>query len=280
MKTLNLINQKDSDIDYEMFTFPDGQPHIKIQPPKKYINEVRIVARIASPSDLLLVLCAQDVLERLEVQRTELFCSYLLGARMDRVMSLGEPFTLKVILGLLSGFTKVEVFDPHSEATSQINSWPNVSSQSNSKFVGEVLELISIRADTQGKDIILVSPDEGASSKTGELSRRYQLPWTQALKVRDPETGRLSAPTVDLDDFKGANVLIVDDICDGGGTFIQLAEVLKQKNAGKLFLVVSHGIFSKGISPLVINGFEQIYTTNSYQDFKVRDNKLTVINLW
>jgi ribose-phosphate pyrophosphokinase len=69
--------------------------------------------------------------------------------------------------------------------------------------------------------------------------------------------------------------LIVDDICDGGGTFIGLAAELKNKNAGKLYLAVSHGIFSKGFDSLKC--FDKIFTTNSFKDF---DNEvITQINL-
>lgn len=41
-----------------------------------------------------------------------------------------------------------------------------------------------------------------------------------------------------------------------------LAEALKQKNVGKLFLAVSHGIFSRGVEPLLAH-FERIFTTDS-----------------
>jgi len=56
----------------------------------------------------------------------------------------------------------------------------------------------------------------------------------------------------------------VDDICDGGGTFIGLAKALKQKNAGNLYLAVSHGIFSKGFNELNKH-FTKIFTTDSFK---------------
>ena len=48
----------------------------------------------------------------------------------------------------------------------------------------------------------------------------------------------------------GRNCLIVDDICDGGGTFIPLAKKLKNAGAKTVTLYVTHGIFSKGLDPL------------------------------
>jgi ribose-phosphate pyrophosphokinase len=69
---------------------------------------------------------------------------------------------------------------------------------------------------------------------------------------------------------------MVDDICDGGGTFLGLAEELKSKNAGKLFLAVSHGIFSKGISKLS-SMFENIFTTDSIKSMD--ESEITQIDL-
>lgn len=62
--------------------------------------------------------------------------------------------------------------------------------------------------------------------------------------------------------YKVRIALIVDDICDGGGTFIGLAEELKRKNAGKIYLAVSHGIFSKGIDKL--DFLAHVYATDAY----------------
>ena len=47
------------------------------------------------------------------------------------------------------------------------------------------------------------------------------------------------------------NLIVVDDICDGGATFISLAESIKKYNEkANWYLIVTHGIFSKGVSEL------------------------------
>ena len=70
--------------------------------------------------------------------------------------------------------------------------------------------------------------------------------------------------------MEGSDILIVDDICDGGRTFIGLAEELKKKNAGDLYLFVTHGIFSQGFSELKKH-FKKIFSTNSFNDFNQDD---------
>ena len=83
-------------------------------------------------------------------------------------------------------------------------------------------------------------------------------------KRRNVTTGELSGFTVPIEDLKNRPCLIVDDICDGGGTFLGLGSELKKKNAGELFLAVSHGIFSKGFDQLS-DIYTQLFTTDSIQ---------------
>jgi len=65
---------------------------------------------------------------------------------------------------------------------------------------------------------------------------------------------------------KGAVYIIVDDICDGGGTFNLLAEEFFKDPASEgaeLALFVSHGIFSKGLNA-IDKRITSIYTTDSW----------------
>jgi ribose-phosphate pyrophosphokinase len=70
------------------------------------------------------------------------------------------------------------------------------------------------------------------------------------------------------------DLFIVDDICDGGGTFINIARIIKENEQfkGRIYLIVTHGIFSRGFEDLG-EYFNGIYTTNSISDV-VDENKL------
>jgi ribose-phosphate pyrophosphokinase len=61
----------------------------------------------------------------------------------------------------------------------------------------------------------------------------------------------------------------VDDICDGGRTFIEISKALDGYQ-GELYLFVTHGIFSKGFEEL-FKHFTKIYTTNSIKDIEQSD---------
>ena len=113
----------------------------------------------------------------------------------------------------------------------------------------------------------LISPDGGALKKIYKVSEYLGgIDVVECSKSRDVKTGKLSGFKVYDDNLQGIDCLIVDDICDGGGTFIGLAEELKNKNAGKLYLAVSHGIFNKGFEAM--NAFERIFTTDSFREFE------------
>ncbi len=88
-------------------------------------------------------------------------------------------------------------------------------------------------------------------------------------------TGQILSTTCDTEDFEGRDLYIVDDICDGGGTFVLLADELRKRNCGKINLIVSHAILSKGMEALP--NIDHVYTTDSFQDLS--HPKLTQIKL-
>lgn len=250
----------EEEIIFQNFTFSGGEPHIKIEPNFDINQKITITQRLNSFNDLGLLCIAVDALRRIGVNDMELFIPYFPAARQDRVMIKGEPLSVKVYADIINGmeFNKVYVFDAHSEVTPALVN--NCEVIPNHTFIEAVTKSI-------GNDVKLISPDGGALKKIYKVSEFLGgVEVVECSKSRDVKTGRLSGFKVYNDDLQGADCLIVDDICDGGGTFVGLAEELKNKNAGKLYLAVSHGIFNKGFT--VLDCFEKIFTTNSFKDFE------------
>lgn len=274
MILLNLITPAESTISFTVFTFPDGQPHIKIDRQSLPVDrsECLLLTRLASPADVLLALLAKNALDNLGFERIDLAVSYLLAARMDRVMTPGEPFSLKVITTLLNGagFGRIRVFDPHSDVATAL--LDHAESVDNAAFVHDAIADYQQRHDPEKQlDWCLVSPDAGALKKIHKVAQQLGAGQVvECLKVRDVRTGHLSGFKVFEEDLKGQTCFIVDDICDGGGTFIGIASLLKARNAGAVVLLVSHGIFSKGFD---LAGIDAIYATDSFRSFsEVPDN--------
>lgn len=247
-----------SGIDFEVFDFPSGcEPHIKI----KEINAEKalITLRIRNLNQLMLLFLATDALKRSGVKEIEVFIPYLPFARQDRVMVSGEPLSVKVISDLinLQNYSKVTIYDAHSEVSLALIN--NAVGIDNHSFVKEVLK--------DKENYLICSPDAGAYKKIFKLCQKigYKDEIVLCNKVRDVSNGKIQNIMIANNDLQGKDLYILDDICDGGGTFTILSKELKKKNCGKVNLIVSHGIFSKGEEPLKEN-IDMVYTTDSFKD--------------
>lgn len=246
---------------FDSFTFAGGEPHIKIDPNFDTAQPLTITHRLNSFNDLGLLLLAVDALRRMGCERIRLFVPYLPAARQDRVMVAGEPLSVKVYTDILNSLRleKITIFDPHSEVAPALLDRCEVIP--NHIFIKKVVE-------TFEKAPILISPDGGALKKIYKLAESLGGPEVvECGKTRDVKTGKLSGFKVHVENLAGRDCLIVDDICDGGGTFIGLATALKEKGAGRLFLAVSHGIFSKGLGELERH-FERVFATDSIREIE------------
>ena len=145
----------------------------------------------------------------------------------------------------------VTIYDPHSQVT--------IDMLNNSKIIS-LLDIVcnSVLADKiKRENISIVSPDKGATSKVQLVGKMIGEDVICASKVRDTKTGNIVATEVYGDVF-GKKCILLDDICDGGRTFIELAKVLRNKGAEQIYLYVTHGIFSKGLDVLK-QYFDHIY---------------------
>ena len=250
--------QSENNIQFDVFIFSGGEPHIKILTDISNQAEVTITTRIQSFNDFGLLLLAIDALRRCGVEKLNVFMPYFPAARQDRVMVKGEPLSVKVYADLLNQLklNKITIYDPHSEVTPAVLN--NCEVITNHSFIQKVVS-------TLNKDILLISPDGGALKKIYKVSEFLGgIPVVECSKTRNVKNGQLEGFRVYQDNLQGKDCLIVDDICDGGGTFIGLAKELKKYNVGNLYLAVSHGIFSKG--PEELNHyFSKIFTTDSFK---------------
>ncbi len=263
MKYLNLdknFSPFGKSIDFESFTFNGGEPHIKILEELTLEDELTITIRIRNFNEMGMLLIATDALRRMEVEKVHLVLPYFPAARQDRVMVAGESLSVKVYTDIINAqnYQSVTILDAHSEVTpALLNRVKNISNHS---FVTKCLQ--------DENDYVLISPDGGALKKIYKLAQFLNgVPVVECSKMREVKTGKLSGFKVYADDLEGKTCVIVDDICDGGGTFLGLAQKLKEKNCGKLMLIVTHGIFSKGLETLT-ETFDKVYSTNSFSDFE------------
>lgn len=275
MKTLNLVYPDKSDIKYEILRFPDGQQDIKItsyNELNRFPDSIEIISRFNSFKDLELIICANAALRNIDLKVINLYIPYLLGARSDRKFVKGGTSYLRdVIAPIINslGFSSVTVMDPHSDVTEALID--NIKVISNYSIVEFALE------DIYGKEennFIWVVPD------TGALKKVYNCPQSSLAKDiivcskhRDIKTGEILYTEVPVNTkglSKNKDFILVDDICDGGRTFIEIAKKIQPLIEGGIYLIVTHGIFSKGFEELQ-DYFSRIYCTNSYSDYGKHD---------
>lgn len=247
------------EIKFEKYYFKGGEPHIVIEDPLQ-LEELYISLRFKVTGELIELLLAVDAIKRINSDlKLNLIIPYFPGARQDRIMNEGEPLTVKVIANLVNslGFSKVVVVDPHSNVTEALIN--NIVVVDNSELVKEVIGYLN-------KDLYLVSPDAGSNKKIHNLSKKVNIDKIILCdKHRDVKTNDILSYNINSTFPEGVDCLIVDDICDGGRTFISLAKTLKERGANKVYLVVTHGIFSYGLSNIV-KDIDHVFCWDTYEN--------------
>lgn len=176
---------------------------------------------------------------------------YLPYGRADRIFEKGNDLPLSTFLGVIANWSagsELHLVDPHSDHYLKFEDKLDFIVKPQYECFIEVVRDIKSGS-------VLVSPDKGALNKIYKLQKKldYGMISTtviEASKTRDPSTGRITGTNLpDGVDLNGKVVYIVDDICDGGGTFLPLAEKLREAGAKEVHLYVTHGIFAKGLKP-------------------------------
>ena len=269
MKTIiNLINPERSQVKYELTVFPDGEPHIKLEEIDRK-KEYRIVCRITNPSELFVLAQVGYILKRQDVI-FDIEITYLMSMRMDRVISFNEAFTLQIVAGIINalGAEKVYVFEAHSDRVFKeiFNSSSFDPLKNTTEFSNFEREFI-LNADNA-----ICFPDHAALDRYSFMVS----PQVQTLcmnKVRDLENKGI-IKSMELESFIEGDIsviTIIDDLCDGGGTFCWASSILREKfpNA-KIQIFVKHLVNPVGLKKLA-ETFDAVYITNSYKDWDVTE---------
>lgn len=200
---------------------------------------------------------------------------YLPHARMDRVKSMSDVFTLKYFADFINSleFSSVIILDPHSPVSEALIH--NIVVVDPQEFILTALrELKETYKDVDCDNLTIFYPDEGAMKR---YSGMLDVPYTFGVKNRDWKTGEILGLDVIGNEnlINGKNILMIDDICSQGGTFYHSAKKLKELGAKHIFLYVTHcedtihrGELLKG------DLIDHIYTTDSI--LKKPDEKITM----
>lgn len=241
--------------------FPDGTSQVWKIPKSSYTEyndffdedvvklENSIEWEFENEAELIHVAQLRDLLNSISNQKVnvELNIPYLPYGRQDKEVSNDNTFARRTFLGILYGlsFRRITTLDAHSS----VKSW-------NMEDIFPEQE-INVAFDTV-KPSLICFPDEGAKKRYGVFFGKF--PNCSFKKDRDQSTGYINNLFLnELISIDGEDVLIVDDICDGGMTFKLTAEKLLLCGANSVSLYTTHGIYSKGIQTLKNSGISRIF---------------------
>lgn len=224
-------------------------------------DHVNVILNFKNSDCIMELMQIADCLSTMPSLTKYLYIPYMPFARQDRRANEGDSHSLAVFARLVNslGFDYIETDDPHSDVVEAL--FPTAK--------------INRQWDIAQREVIphtrpynaVIAPDMGAAKKAAKVAEKMNVPMIQCTKVRDPETGKLSCPEIQGAEIiqEGWRLLVVDDICDGGYTFIQLIRALdEQLEVGvEVDLFVTHGIFSKGLAPLLDAGYNKIMCKNN-----------------
>lgn len=279
-----------SHLNHKISKFPDGQQSVELfRDLGVEINsydEVTIQSRLNSFLDLELIICTTKALRNMGYSNIHLFVPYFLGARSDRAFSdMGVNYLRDVICPIVNqqNYKSITSVDPHSDVLEAcLFNFAKIPNYALVKFALQDYfgdSWYSAKpVDFSG--VRVISPDAGALKKIHSVCEqiKYDQEIVVASKHRDIKTGKITETKVPITVHDAdKDFFIIDDICDGGRTFIEIAKTIKRiqslsssvhpEDHGKIYLIVTHGIFSAGLKPLN-EYFDGIYTTNSYSSME------------
>lgn len=243
---------------FNVMHYPAGESHVEARVMIPSPGVGIIVSHCRGFEDLCNILVADEILMRNDCPATKWFIPYFPFGRHDRRRHRLDGMELTIALNMVKDLNVVTL-DPHSDVSGVL---PHIPQR-------EVVRIFGQETDLFEDDPVIVIPDSGATKKAYEWIGQFDRPAdiVQCGKRRDPGTGELTGFEILSEPDRGIAgrpYIIVDDICDGGGTFLGLADVLHERGLRGGRLLVTHGLFTKGIHELD-NKFDKIYTTGPFQ---------------
>jgi len=236
---------------FSVMRYPAGESHVTANFVPTKDNVVVVASHVRNFEDLCNCVTANKILQHNGVE-AEWFIPYFPFARHDRRRDKLDGLELKFALEMVKDLN-VTVLDPHSDVLGQVKHFTQAT---------VVNEFLALGLENVPNPMFII-PDHGATKKAYSwLDGKMYL---QATKVRDPSSGVLSGFYVYNEALAfEKDCIIVDDICDAGGTFLGIAEHLKRAGANSLTLAVTHGLFTKGLESIQ-KTFSRVFTIGHWQ---------------
>ena len=247
-----LLNDEPVDI----VRYPNGETLLRKREALAWVANPQVTLVYEDDSDLFHL---QILAKNIYTPSAELTIPYMPYSRADRSQD-GSIFTLRDVCDIINGlgFAKVTVYEAHSDVTlALLDKCTNV--EATRALYPLVMNDICLHP---GLDWI-VFPDAGAGKRYFGLGSDSNFPVLFGDKVREFATGRIESLQFPMvQPRKGAEALIVDDLCSYGGTFVMAAEALRELGFSRVYLLVTH-LEQAGYNDRLFKAMDGIYASDS-----------------
>lgn len=242
----------------EIHRFPDGESKVTVPGPLQ--GEIVICRSLDHPNDKLveLLLAAQTARE-LGAKKLTLVAPYLCYMRQDIAFHPGEAVSQHIIGEWLAQlFERVITVDPHLHRIDHLEqAIPNreAIALAATKPMGEFLAEKTVSP-------LLVGPDDESEQWVRAIAEPAGLEFIIAHKERRGD--RDVEITLPECNYRGHEVILVDDMISTGHTIADVAVKLKQAGAGTIHCLVTHALFGGEVASLLHRtGVENIWSSDS-----------------
>ena len=205
-------------------------------------EDVFVIQSTSYPANdnLMELLVMLDALRRGSARRVTAVIPYFGYARQDRKSGPRTPISAKLVANLITeaGANRVLTMDLHA---GQIQGFFDI--PVDNLFAAPLFSR-DIRDNFAGRDVMIVSPDVGGVVRARAIATRLNTDLAIIDKRR--ERAGVSEVMNVIGDVDGRDCILVDDICDSGGTLCNAAAALIEGGARSASVYVTHGVLSGG----------------------------------
>lgn len=132
-------------------------------------------------------------------------------------------------------------------------------------------------------NIVVVSPDAGGVERANQfildLAKKDVNAELAVISKQRLKAGVVSSMQL-IGDVRNADAIIVDDMCDTGGTLVKAAQLLKDNGVRRVFAVITHPVFSGPALTILNNSaIDEMIITDTVPLRAPAPDKITVISV-
>jgi ribose-phosphate pyrophosphokinase len=222
-------------------------------------SDVFIVQPTCPPSDqnLMELLIMIDTFVRASAERVTAVIPYFGYARSDKKDRPRVPISAKLVSNLITraGAQRVLTIDLHA---SQIQGFFDI--PVDHLYARPII--VDYFNENPIDNLVVVAPDTGGA----ERARAYAKRLDAGLALCDKRRERANEADVMnvVGDVEGKNCLIVDDMCDTGGTICKVAKALHGAGANEVYACFTHAVLSgRAIENISSSYLKKVIVTNT-----------------